>query len=379
MRIAVITETYPPEVNGVALTVQHFVQQMLGLGHEVELTRPRQMQQGVDAAEPGLEQHLVRGLRIPRYPDLRFGLPSTRLFRRHWRQRRPDAIYVATEGPLGWSAVRTARELGIRAATGFHTRFDDYVAHYGAGLLTPIVLSWLRRFHNRGDLTLVPTRELLEALRAQGFRCVTHLARAVDTQRFDPRFRDPALRSEWGAADDAPVILHVGRLAPEKNLDLVVESFRQIKTRVPDARMVWVGDGPALAELRRQNPEHIFCGVQRGNDLSRHFASGDLFLFPSLTDTFGNVTLEAMASGLPVVAFDYAAAREHIHNGVSGRTVAFGDSGAYIQAASQLAADRAQRAEMRLLARAAVASLDQTQVAQRLLDLLAGDAARHAA
>lgn len=379
MRIAVISETYPPEVNGVALTVQQFVQQMLALGHEVELTRPQQAQHGVDVLEPGLEQHLVRGLRIPRYPDLRFGLPSTRLFRRHWRQRRPDAIYVATEGPLGWSALRAAREMGIRAATGFHTRFDDYVAHYGAGLLTPIVLSWLRRFHNRADITLVPTRELMDALGAQGFRNATHLARAVDTHRFNPRHRDAELRASWGAAEDAPIILHVGRLAPEKNLDLVVRSFELIRARIPAARMVWVGDGPALAQLRRQNPTHIFCGVQRDGALSRHFASGDLFLFPSLTDTFGNVTLEAMASGLPVLAFDYAAAREHIHNGVSGRTVRFGDSEAYIQAAAQLAMDRAQRSEMCLLARAAVASLDQTQVARRLIELLIGADARMAA
>ncbi len=379
MRIAVISETYPPEVNGVALTVQQFVQQLLAQGHEVELTRPQQAQLAVEMAEPGLQQHLVRGLRIPRYPDLMCGLPSTRLFRRNWRLRRPDAIYVATEGPLGWSAVRAAREMGIPAATGFHTRFDDYVAHYGAGLLTPVVLSWLRRFHNRANLTLVPTRELMDTLSGQGFRRVTHLARAVDTQRFDPRHRDPALRAAWRAAEGAPVILHVGRLAPEKNLELVVRSFAQIRARIPHARMVWVGDGPALAELRAQNPTHLFCGVQRGDALSRHFASGDLFLFPSLTDTFGNVTLEAMASGLPVVAFDYAAAREHIHDGVSGRTIRFGDSDAYIQAAAQLAMDRAQRSAMGLMARAAVASLDQTQVAQRLLELLTRASARNAA
>ena len=379
MRIAVVTETYPPEVNGVALTVQQFVQQLLRLGHQVELTRPLQTHDVSAELPSGLDQHLVRGLRLPRYPDLRLGLPSTSLFRRLWKARRPDAIYVATEGPLGWSAVRVARELGIRSASGFHTRFDDYVAHYGAGMLTPLVLSWLRRFHNRADLTLVPTRELMHSLQAQGFRKLAHLARAVDASRFDPRFRDHELRRHWGIEGDAPVVLHIGRLAAEKNLELVAQSFDRIRQVQPHARMIWVGDGPSLEELRRRHPDHIFCGVQRGEALARHFASGDLFLFPSLTDTFGNVTLEAMASGLPVVAFDYAAAREHIHDGVGGRIVKFGDHAAFIDAAVQLANAPAQRRAMGEMARRAVAGLDQHEVATQLVQLLCPQRDRQAA
>ncbi len=370
MRIAVVTETWPPEVNGVALTVQHFVQQMQSLGHQVELSRPTQPTDHAASPTSDLQQHLVRGVRLPRYPDLRLGMPSAAMFRRNWSLRRPDAVYVATEGPLGWSAVRTAKAMGIRVVTGFHTRFDDYVAHYGARMLSPIVLVWLRRFHNRADLTLVPTRQLLDALRAQGFSKLGHLPRAVDCERFNPRYRDPELRASWGVQPDALAVLHVGRIAPEKNLDLVALAYERIRQSVPDARMIWVGDGPACAELRARHPDHIFCGIRRGEDLSRHFASGDMFLFPSLTDTFGNVTLEAMASGLSVVAFDYAAAREHIHDGVSGRTVAFGDSAAFVHAAAQLAEDRSLRAEMNLLARSALINLDQRQVAQRLLDAL---------
>jgi glycosyltransferase involved in cell wall biosynthesis len=371
MRIAVVTETWPPEVNGVALTVQHFVQQMQVLGHDVELSRPTQPSDHTAPVAVDLQQHLVRGMRLPRYPDLRLGMPSAAMFRRNWTQQRPAAVYVATEGPLGWSAVRAAKTLGIRVVTGFHTRFDDYVAHYGARILSPIVLAWLRRFHNRADLTLVPTRQLIDALRAQGFSKLGHLPRAVDCERFHPRHRDESLRAGWGLPPDALAVLHVGRLAPEKNLDLVVRSYERIRQSLPSARMIWVGDGPASAELRSRHPDHVFCGVRRGEELSRHFASGDLFLFPSLTDTFGNVTLEAMASGLPVVAFDYAAAREHIHDGVSGRSVAFGDSAAFVQAAALLAEDRNLRAEMGLLARGALIDLDQRQVAQRLLDALA--------
>jgi glycosyltransferase involved in cell wall biosynthesis len=370
MRIAVVTETWPPEVNGVALTVQNFVQQIQLLGHQVELSRPAQPSDRGAPESDELQQHLVRGMRLPRYPDLRLGMPSAAMFRRNWNLQRPDAVYVATEGPLGWSAVRAAKSLGIRVVTGFHTRFDDYVAHYGARLLSPIVLAWLRRFHNRADLTLVPTRQLADALAAQGFSTLGHLPRAVDCARFHPRHRDEQLRASWGLAPNALAVLHVGRLAPEKNLDLIALAYDRIRQAQPDARMIWVGDGPAAAELRARHPDHVFCGLRHGEDLSRHFASGDLFLFPSLTDTFGNVTLEAMASGLPVVAFDYAAAREHIHDGVSGRSVTFGDSGAFVQAAALLAEDRSLRSEMGLLARSALINLDQRQVAMRLLDAL---------
>ncbi|MDZ4811709.1 MAG: glycosyltransferase family 1 protein [Pseudomonadota bacterium] len=379
MRIAVVTETWPPEVNGVALTVQQFVQQLQALGHQIELTRPMQTADPVAPVDSELQQNLVRGIRLPRYPDLRLGLPSANVFRRNWRKQRPDAVYVATEGPLGWSAVRVAREMGVRVVTGFHTRFDDYVAHYGARMLSPIVLAWLRRFHNRADLTLVPTKQLVDALGAQGFHKLGHLARAVDCERFHPKHRDAELRASWGLQPDTLAVLHIGRLAPEKNLDLVARSFERIRQSQPLAKLIWVGDGPSLPELRSRHPEHVFCGVRRGLELSQHFASGDLFLFPSLTDTFGNVTLEAMASGLPVVAFDYAAAREHIHDGVSGRTVTFADGEAFILAAEQLADDRAQRSEMGLLARKALTALDQRQVALRLLQALIPDPVEEAA
>src|SRR5690606_14536539 len=242
---------------------------------------------------------------LPRYPGLKFGLPATRTLQTLWTETRPDTIYVATEGPLGWSALRVARRLAIPAATGFHTRFDRYMRDYGAAFLQPVALRWMRHFHNLADATLVPTRELRDFLRGQGFRNVVLLQRAVDTRRFNPSMRDGALRESWGAAADAPVAVHVGRIAAEKNLGLLVRAFRDLQRARPDARMAGIGDGPERALLRREHPDFIFGGVRRGPSLARHFASGDLFLFPSLSETFGNVTLEAMASGVATVAFDY--------------------------------------------------------------------------
>ncbi len=372
MRYAIVTETYPPEVNGVALTVQSLEQGLRSRGHDVALVRPRQGEHDLPAAH----EWLVRGVPLPRYPGLRFGLPATRRLLARWQSRRPEAIYVATEGPLGWSALRAARKLGIPAATGFHTRFDSYMRDYGAGFLTATALGWMRRFHNRAQATLVPTRELQTELTGLGFHNVLRLARAVDTQQFDPARRDAALRRSWGVADDALAVIHVGRVAAEKNLDLLVRAFRAVQAERADARMVFVGDGPARERLAAANPDFIFCGVQRGESLGAHFASGDLFLFPSLSETFGNVTLEAMASGLATVAYGYGAAGEHVTDGVHGRSVAVQDETSFTAAAVQLARDDTARWQCARAAREAVAELRPANVSADFDALLAALAAR---
>ncbi|MBI2396975.1 MAG: glycosyltransferase family 1 protein [Xanthomonadales bacterium] len=374
MRIAVVTETYPPEINGVALTVQNFVEQFAALGHEVLLTRPRQLAADAPLLPRGVREQLVRGANLPRYPGLRFGLPSGAELRRFWSDHAPEAVYVATEGPLGWSAVAAASALGIPAATGFHTRFDDFVAHYGAGFLTPLVFAWLRRFHNRAGATLVPTRELQQFLLDKGFRHVHHLARGVDTGLFSPARRSESLRREWGLAAGQLAVIHVGRIAAEKNLGLLARALHAIQAVRPDARCIVVGDGPALPALRAAHPQFHFAGMRRGDDLATHFASGDLFLFPSLSETFGNVTLEAMASGVATVAFDYGAAREHLQHGRSGAAVAFGNADAFVHAAVELAVDAGLRRRCALAALDTVQGLGQRAVAEALVRLL-GDAA----
>ncbi|HET6604294.1 MAG TPA: glycosyltransferase family 1 protein [Xanthomonadaceae bacterium] len=366
MHFAIVTETYPPEVNGVALTVHDFEQGLRRLGHRVRLVRPRQHA----IEEVPDETVLVRGAPIPHYPGLRFGLPAGRQLARSWRADRPDAVYVATEGPLGWSATRVARNLGIPVATGFHTRFDDYVARYGAAFLSPLAFAWLRRFHNGGDATLVPTAELRQFLHGRGFRRVELLPRAVDTGRFSPAHRDPALRAEWGLGEEDLAALYVGRVAQEKNLALAVRAFGEIRRQLPSARFVFVGDGPERARLAARNPDFLFVGVRRGEDLSRHFASGDLFLFPSRSETFGNVTLEAMASGVPTVAFDYGAAREYLVDGRHGAALPLHDEDGFVAAAVHLGTDASLRKAAGLAAREAVSGLDPASVCRRFGELL---------
>lgn len=362
MRYAIVTETYPPEINGVALTVQGLEQGLRARGHEVSLVRPRQANESADAlGNP--HEFLVRGAPLPRYPGLRFGLPATRKLVAQWQNSRPDALYVATEGPLGWSALRAARRLGIPASTGFHTRFDEYMRDYGAAFLAQTALRWMRRFHNGADATLVPTRELQQFLRENGFNDVVLLPRAVDTRLFDPARRDYSLRAQWGVGDDGLVAIYVGRIAPEKNLDLAVRAFRELQKSRPDARFVWVGDGPARAKLQQDNPDFIFCGIQRDETLARHFASGDVFVFPSHSETFGNVTLEAMASGVPTVAFDYGAAREHLRHDLHGAAIADGDDGGFVRALVRIGTDTALRTAMSLAGRDSISGLRPEQVA----------------
>ncbi|TYT25443.1 glycosyltransferase family 1 protein [Luteimonas viscosa] len=371
MHYAIVTETYPPEVNGVALTVQSLEGGLRARGHEVSLVRPRQ--DGATAADPG--ETLVRGVALPRYPGLRAGLPATGTLARAWSDSRPDAVYVATEGPLGWSALRAARRLGIPVATGFHTRFDEYMRDYAMPWLEPVALRWMRHFHNRADATLVPTRELESFLDRSGFERVRLLPRAVDTQLFDPARRDDALRAELDVGPGAPLLIHVGRIAAEKNLALAVRGFRRLQARRPDARYVWVGDGPMREALQRDNPDFVFTGIVRGEALARLFASADLFVFPSRSETFGNVTLEAMASGIATIAWDYGAAREHLRDGEHGAAIASGDEATFLSAVERIAGGddaMARMREMGAAARGAVLGLSPQRVAQDFDTLLSG-------
>ena len=155
----------------------------------------------------------------------------------------------------------------------------------------------MRNFHNRTDTTLVPTQELRDTLAQDGYQNLQVVARGVDTTLFHPDKRSAELRQQWGVADDELAIIYVGRISPEKNLPLVLLTFKAMQVCNSKLKLVLVGDGPVRAELQRQNPEYIFAGMRTGEDLAAHYASGDIFLFPSMTETYGNVTVEAMASG----------------------------------------------------------------------------------
>ncbi len=344
------------------MTLARIVNGLQERNHRVQLIRPRQHATETPAHDVHLEEVLSRGVPIPRYQGLRIGLPAKQALFRLWSPKRPDIVHIATEGPLGWSALAAALKLKLPVSTGFHTNFHSYSQHYGVGFLKKPIALYLRKFHNRAHATLVPTDDLCRELAIQGFENLRVVSRGVDTRLFSPARRDPQLRRDWGATDGAAVALYVGRLAPEKNLKVVLNAFAGMRTRVPLARLVMVGDGPERAALAARHPEIVFAGTRTGEDLAAHYASADIFLFSSLTETFGNVTLEAMASGLAVVAYDYAAAQQYLAHERSGLLAPFDDGEAFVGLATALAADPARAASLRLQARASAERIDWDNV-----------------
>lgn len=370
MRIALVTETYPPEINGVAMTTRRFVDTLAVRGHALLVCRPRQGRDDQPTIGAPVEEVLFRGFPIPRYPELRMGLPARGRFEQLWRQWRPDVVQIITEGPLGGSALSAARRVGIPVGSDFHTHFPVYSRHYGFGWLRPVVEGYLRRLHNASRCTLVPTRELHGELGRTGYRNLAVVARGVDTRQFDPARRSEALRASWGASASTLVLMHVGRIAREKNIDLVMAAFDAVRRDVDDAKLVVVGDGPIRARLAEKHPDVVFCGSRRGDELGMHYASGDIFLFPSLSETYGNVTVEAMASGIAVIAYDYAAAREHIRHAVNGLLAPLDDPAAFIRLVRGLAADRGRIAELGRQSRITAQSASWEQVTDRFEAIL---------
>src|ERR1051325_10435680 len=214
LRIAMVSETYPPEVNGVARTVGFMAEGLCERGHFVQLVRPRQSGHDHAASGPRFREILARGIPIPRYTQLKVGLPAKGPLVRAWSELRPDIVHIATEGPLGWSALAAARKLGIPVATDFHTNFHAYSRHYGFAWLAAPVMAYLKRFHNRADCTMVPTAELADELGERGYRGLRVVGRGVNPEVFTPQRRSAELRARWGADEDTPVALCVSRFAP---------------------------------------------------------------------------------------------------------------------------------------------------------------------
>jgi len=364
LRVAVVTETYPPEVNGVSGTIARVVDGLHERGHELQLVRPRQDRSDsvTDHSEERLLHVLMRGLPIPRYPQLKMGLPSRHALVKLWSTQRPDVVHVVTEGPLGWSALQAATHLRLPVVSDFRTNFHAYSCHYGLAWLRSPIMGYLRKFHNRTACTMVPTEGLRSELAASGFKRLKVVSRGVDTRLFDPSRRSDALRAAWGASRHTPVVLCVGRLAAEKNLDLLLSAFEDVRRLKPTARLVLVGDGPDRAALGQRCPDAVFAGTRRGEDLAAHYASADLFFFPSVTETFGNVVPEAMASGLAVVGFDYAAAGQLIRHGTNGVLARLGDREAFCDVARGLAEDLPQARALGAQARLTACRLDWDRI-----------------
>jgi glycosyltransferase involved in cell wall biosynthesis len=340
LRLVLVTETFPPEVNGVARTLGRWVDAFRARGHVVRVIHPRR-----PGERPDVDR--VHGMSLPFYREVRFGIAGPGRLRRMLLRLAPDLVHIATEGPLGFSALTAARWLGVPVASSFHTNFDHYAAHYGLFGIQKLAFAYLRWFHNRTRVTLVPSKTTQARLLADGVERVEIWSRGVDAQAFNPSHRDDDLRRSLGLGPDDPLLLYVGRLAPEKNLGVLLEAFARLRAGLPSERrqrlrLALVGGGPETTALAHAGPPGVYlAGEQHGNALSRWYASADLFAFPSLSETFGNVILEAQASGLPVVGFDCQGPNERVTPEIDGLLVPMG--GDLMPALRRLCADRALR------------------------------------
>ncbi|MBL4595084.1 MAG: glycosyltransferase family 1 protein [Robiginitomaculum sp.] len=279
MRIMLVTDAWEPQVNGVVRTLTKTVAECRAMGHEVEVIHP------------GLG---YKTFPLPTYPEIKMSLGAKPDIERRIKDFAPDGIHIATEGSLGQAARSLCLKWGWPYSTSYHTKFPEYVSARFPFIPLAAGYWFMRRFHNTGGCMMVATPSMRDDLATKGFKNIIPWARGVDTQMFRPELRD----EKNGMFKDLPkpIFLNVGRVAVEKNIEKFLE------TDLPGTKIV-VGDGPALETLRAKYPDAVFTGNKFGEDLARHFADADVFVFPSLTDTFGLVILESMACGTPVAGF----------------------------------------------------------------------------
>jgi glycosyltransferase involved in cell wall biosynthesis len=287
MRVLVATDAWRPQVNGVVRTYEQLAAQASRNNVALSLITPAGF----------------RTVPCPTYPEIRLALPGFGRLAAMVREADPHAVHIATEGPIGCMMRSYCLKRGIPFTTSYHTRFPEYLASR-FGLPESWTYALQRRFHNSGAGVMVASRSLKPELAARGFERILPWTRGVDTDLFRPR--DVRL---FGS--DMPIFLYVGRLAVEKN----IESF--LRLRLPGRKVV-VGAGPLLQSLKAKHPDVLFTGQKTGEELALHYASADVFVFPSRTDTFGNVLLEAMASGLPVAAYPVTGPIDHVVPGLTG-------------------------------------------------------------
>ena len=313
MRLLIVSDTFPPDINGVARTLHQLATGMSELGHAVAVVTTCQ----AEAEEP-FDRHVVASVPLPGYSVIRLGFASMGWFAALFERTQTQVLYVATETALGIAAIWAARKAGLPVVSGFHTNFHTYMRSYHLTALERVAESLLAAVHNQTFRTLAPSAHTAELLQEIGIASVAVMGRGVNSKLFNPAARDLGLRAEWGADERTPVIMHVGRLAEEKNLSMLEQAVSAFMDVHPKAKCVVVGDGPIGPTLRKTHPDWIFPGMLKGEALAKHYASADVFLFPSLTETFGNVVTEAMSSGLVTVAYDYAAAHENIRHRENG-------------------------------------------------------------
>lgn len=290
MKFVLVTDAWAPQVNGVVRTWQHVTQEMANLGHDPHVIHPSQF----------------KTIGAPRYPEIRLAILPGKKLRKQLNDLNPDAIHIATEGPLGMAARKWCTKNNIPYTTSYHTQFPHYLRQY-FGIPKSLSYKFIRYFHGKAKHTLVPTRQVGKELEHNGLNNIVVWSRGVDTNLFKPDYPVPEALKNL----DKPIFIYAGRIAIEKN----IEAFLELD--LPGAKVV-IGDGPPRASLEKKYPDAIFVGYKFGEELAAHYAAGDVFVFPSRTDTFGVVMLEANACGLPIAAYPVTGPIDVVQQGQTG-------------------------------------------------------------
>ena len=315
MRIAYFTESLPPSTDGVAKTMTRLCHSLVSNGIDFRFFSPFEPKHDIP-----WKNNVIRVPSVPfwLYPDYRVGIPGLQNIFRELDRFRPDLIHAASPTPLGYAGLGYARKKGLPAVSSYHTDFVSYFKYYGFGPFEHVGWSYLKHFYNRFSRIYAPSKSTAGSLKKKGFKNVELWQRGISLNNFSPCFRSRELRRQAGVREDQLMLLFVGRMVREKDLEDLVQVHRILERDRLSFKMVFVGDGPMLPQIRKDCPGAYFTGYQYGDDLAGWYASADIFTFPSTTETFGNVVLEAYASGLPVIGVNRGGVADLIEEGQTG-------------------------------------------------------------
>lgn len=345
MRIAIFSEVYWPMVSGVGVTLDRLVSALQGRGHEV---RVYSASYTLPEGEPErAEAHRSPSVPLFLYPDVQWAFPRQAEVVDDLARFRPDVVHVATEFAMGLAGIKAANQLGLPIIASAHTDYEKYAARYGVRWVLGMGYVYLRWFYSQAHKVLVPSRLFEATLQRRGVSHTGLWTRGVDPRHFHPRFRSDAYRARFGVGPDDLLVTYIGRLAREKDIQRLVRSWEAVRSERGNAQLVLVGQGPMAEGLRRRPvPGVHLTGLLSGDALSEAYASADLFVFPSQTETFGNSLLEAMASGLPSLAVAAGGVQEFAQNGKNALLVDPRDARGLTKGLSALLRDGGLRARL---------------------------------
>lgn len=344
LRVALFTGNYNYMKDGVSLTLNRLVGFLLRNGAEVLVVAPTTR---TPVFPPTGELISVPSFAIPFRPEYRISLGLTKGVRKRLEDFRPNLFHIAVPDMAGLQALHLAQRWKLPVVASYHTRFDFYLRYYGVGFAEPLMKKYFKYFYDRCEHTYPPSDSMAELLRSEGIEGQMRIwSRGVDRARFNPGKRDMAWRRSLGIDDDEIVISFAGRLVKEKNTAMLMRVLAALHKRGNRSRGLIIGDGPAADMMKALNVNSVFAGFLHGEDVPRALASSDLFMFPSDSETFGNVTLEAMACGLPAICADATGSRSLVTPGKTGYLLDSRNEDAFIAAAEQLIADPALRTQM---------------------------------